>query len=693
MRKLCCMILAGLITTFYTFAGEVLYEDFSANQEGSWAVRTGSGSVVFSNETVMIAPNLNAQPSSSYHAFAPTVLLDGDVLRMTVDISTDDLDARNRDIRIALGNASTPITGVSSTLAVPLSGYLITFPVNSGTDPRISWIDSSGGDQNFFNAATATIGDPSLDNNVYLDATPKTAVFEITRVDTNLVFSGSLDGVEFGFAVTASVPNVVSNYAFNTAGLGYAYAAGQTGTFDNVKVELNPNPDAVELFSTTFDDALQLNGEDTPINMGGSNNNLIALGDLIPGTGIGGVYYHVRTDDNSDLTAANYAGMTVANNTGSNLTSAVATDCYLEFTCAGGVAYESLTFSMIKFGFAQLGGVTVRSSLDNYTENLLTVEDETQTGSYCGAVDLAAVPGMDNTGSVTFRFYFYDQYEAGQSNRKMGLDNIRITGVPIAKQFFVTDFESATLPGGADTPIDMAGTVYSNLTVSALTNGAGLYGYNLRSSAYADGVFASEAAGSNVAYNLSSAISNDEYMEFTLASPDPVDLDLISFELVKHGFNQNAGAVLRSSLDGFTSDVAVIDAVGGQGIYPGFADLSSNPDFDEISSITFRIYIYDEYIGQNNRYFGIDNIDISGVYWTASGPANQAMLTISVGSGTITVNASNLSADAQNQLQSRTSLTSGLWSDVGSAVTGVASTNWVITTSNPAEFYQVESSN
>jgi hypothetical protein len=674
---------------FTAFAGEVLYDDFSANQEGGWATRYGTGSVVFSNETVMITPNPNGQPSAAYHAFTPTVLLDGDTLRMTVDISTDDLDARDRDIRIALGNASTPITGYSGILSVPLSGYLITFPISgSGADPRVSWIDSASANMNFFNSSTANIGDPSLDNNVFLDATPKTAVLEITRSGTNLVFTGSLGGTDFGFAVTASVPNIVSNYTFNTAGLGYAYAVGQVGTFDNVKVELNPNPDAVELFSTTFDDALQLEGTDTPINMGGTNNDIVALSDLIPGAGIGSLY-HVRTDG----AYTNYAGMTASLNTGSNLASAVATDCYLELTCAGGVAYESLTFSMIKFGFAALGGVTVRSSLDNYTANLLTVEDEITTGSYRGALDLAAVPGMDSAGSVTFRFYFYDEYEDGQSNRKIGLDNIRITGVPIAKQFFVTDFESATQPGGLYTSIDMAGSVYSNLTVSALTNASGMNGFAVRSSAFANGQFASETIGSNIASNLASAISNDEYCEFTLSSTEPVDLSLISFELAKHGTVLLGGITLRSSEDGFTSDLVTVTNDTSQGVFPTFVDLSSNPDFDEISSVTFRFYFYDEYIGANNRYFGIDNIDVSGVFWTPSGPPNEAVLTVTAGSETVTISASNLSADAQNQLQSKTALTDSVWGDVGAAVSGVTTTNWVISVSEPASFYQVESFN
>lgn len=687
MKKLCLMILVltGVLTVF---AGEVLYEDFSSGQ-GSWATRYGTGDVVFSNETAVIIPNPNGQPSAAYHAFAPTVLLDGDVLRLTVDISTDDLDVRNRDIRIALGNASSPITGYSGTLSIPLSGYLLTFPVNGGTDPRVSWIDSSSADMNFFNSQTALIGDPSLDNSVYLDATPKTAIFEIARDGTNLVFTGSLDGTEFGFAVTASVPNIVSNYTFNTAGLGYAYAAGQVGTFDNVKVELNPSPDTVELFLTTFDDATQLYGDDTQINMGGSNDHIVALGSLVPGAGIGGTYYHVRTD--GDYT--NYAGMTVANNTGSNLASAVATDCYLEFTCAGGVAYESLTFSMVKFGFVQLGGVTVRSSADNYTANLLTIEDETTTGSYQGTLDLAAVPGMYDAGSVTFRFYFYDQYEDGASNRKMGLDNIRLTGVPIAKQFFAADFESATQLGGADTPIDMAGSVYSNLTVSTLTNGAGMNAFAIQSSAYADGLFASEAAGSNIASNLASAISNNEYCEFTVSSTESMDLNLISFEMAKHGFGPLAGVTLRSSEDGFTSDLVSVTNDLNQGAFPTFVDLSSNPDFDEVSSVTFRFYIYDEYVGQNNRYIGVDNIDVSGVFSSEALPPNSAILTITAGSGTVTVSASNLSTAAQNQLQSRVSLTGGIWGDVGAAVTGVSATNWVLSTSSPSVFYQVESSN
>jgi hypothetical protein len=668
---------------FTAFAGEVLYEDFSGGQ-GHWVIRGGDS--FFSNETAYAAANANGQPGAVYQDFDPVTLQDGDTLRLTVEVATDDTTARNRDIRVGLCLADPIFTGSSETV----SGYSISVPSGgSGTDPRIAWVQDPGGGINFFNSQTALVGDAALDNNVWVSETPKTWVVQVDRVGSNLVFSGSLDGTAYGTAVTASVPNIVSNYTFNTVGLAHVYGSGYKAAYDNVKVEYNPNPETIELFTTTFDDALQLSGLDTPINMGGTNNNLVALSDLSFGAGVGGNYFHVRTD--GDFT--NYAGTTVINNTGSNLTSAVATDCYYEFTCAGGVAYESLSFSMIKFGFTQLAGVTVRSSLDSYTADLLTVTDETSAGSYRGTVDLAAVSGMDSAGSVTFRFYLYDQYDGTAGNRKMGVDSIRITGVPIAKQFFVTDFESATQAGGVDTPIDMAGSVYSNITISALTNGAGMENYYLRSSVSADGVFASEVAGSNIASNLASAVSNEEYCEFALSSTEPVDLNLIRFEMAKNGFAQLAGITLRSSADGFTSDLLTVTNDTSAGRYPTFVDLSSNADFDEISSVTFRFYLYDEYGTQNNRYFGVDNIDVSGVFSADALPPSAAVLTITSGSGTVTVSASNLSTDAQNQLQSRASLASGTWGDVGSAVTGVAATNWVISTSNPAEFYQVESSN
>ncbi len=70
----------------------------------------------------------------------------------------------------------------------------------------------------------------------------------------------------------------------------------------------------------------------------------------------------------------------------------------------------------------------------------------------------------------------------------------------------------------------------------------------------------------------------------------------------------------------------------------------------------------------------------------------QAQLVIEVSSGLVTVAADNLSFAASHQLQSRAGMTSGSWSNLGAAVTGVVSTNWVLTPAEPASFYRLQTS-
>jgi hypothetical protein len=69
----------------------------------------------------------------------------------------------------------------------------------------------------------------------------------------------------------------------------------------------------------------------------------------------------------------------------------------------------------------------------------------------------------------------------------------------------------------------------------------------------------------------------------------------------------------------------------------------------------------------------------------------QAQLVIEVSSGLVTVTADNLSVAASHQLQSQTGMTLGSWSNLGASVSGVVSTNWVLSPSEPATFYRVQS--
>lgn len=235
-------------------ASVIVDENFSGGQ-GSWAIRASVDKVVFADGVVKVSPNPSTgQPGAAYLAFSTVTLQDGQTLRMTVNVANTRtaLKATDRDVRIGLGFADAAITGTSTTLAVPLDGYSLSAPsAGSGTDPRASWIDANGGAINFFNSATATVGDMALNNGVSIGTSLGTWVWEVTRSGSDLIFSGSLNGTAFTSTATATGANVVQNFQFNTVGLAYAYSTGEIATFDNLKIEVIPEPASLSLIGLT----------------------------------------------------------------------------------------------------------------------------------------------------------------------------------------------------------------------------------------------------------------------------------------------------------------------------------------------------------------------------------------------------------------------------------------------------------
>ncbi len=237
------MITAVLCIMFARTASAVvvLQDDFSGGK-GAWVARAiAGGAIAFTDGAVKISPDVRKeQPVSVFRDIGTVVLRDGDTLRITVDVSTSFTTAKDRDLRIGLGFSNPAISGDSTVLLVPLTGYICGIPsAGSTADPRIIWVNAGGGSLNFFNSSTATVGNPALDNKVSASSSPKTWVFEITRNGNELVFSGSLGGNPFG-KVIASGDRVINGFQFNTVGLSYAYAGGQTAMYDNLKVEVIP---------------------------------------------------------------------------------------------------------------------------------------------------------------------------------------------------------------------------------------------------------------------------------------------------------------------------------------------------------------------------------------------------------------------------------------------------------------------
>lgn len=221
----------------------------SFDSQGSWVSRAPAGGGATFTGQATITGATNGQPSALYHSFSSQTLADGETLRLSVDVSTPNTTSRARDIRVAFGFANPLISGDGTAVGVPLSGYLLTLPSGGNTtDPRVSWTDNGGSDINFFNTGSSTvIGSPGLSNTVSVGTSFVPLVYEITRTGTDLSFTGSLDGTAFTGSVLATGADVISGYQFNTVGLAYLFQPGQTANFDNLTVELIPEPSSLGL--------------------------------------------------------------------------------------------------------------------------------------------------------------------------------------------------------------------------------------------------------------------------------------------------------------------------------------------------------------------------------------------------------------------------------------------------------------
>jgi hypothetical protein len=124
-----------------------------------------------------------------------------------------------------------------------------------------------------------------------------------------------------------------------------------------------------------------------------------------------------------------FIGDVAGTNPGTNLVSAVVSNAYIQFavTAPLSTSFTNLSFAMRGFGATNSAWVTVRSSVDNYTADLVTVSGSLN-GLYPTNVNLSAVSGFLNTNLVTFRFYLYDTY-SGSSNRRIGVDDVSVETV------------------------------------------------------------------------------------------------------------------------------------------------------------------------------------------------------------------------------------------------------------------------
>jgi len=208
-----------------------------------------------------------------------------------------------------------------------------------------------------------------------------------------------------------------------------------------------------------------------------------------------------------------------------------------------------------------------------------------------------------------------------------------------AAPFTVTyDFEDTNTPRqkGNVTGGGAANVTATDATLDTLANS----GF----SSTTDSIF---VRSDDTADNETDAVSGDDYIEFTItaATGYQFDLDSLSYQIFAEDRDTAAGngitinTFVRSNAElvdytttltgSAISDSGVDNSLNGPPNYiadgaTANVDLSSDTDFDDLTSVTFRLYVYDDKDVFNN-FSRIDNIVFDGDVSLIPEPASLAM--------------------------------------------------------------------
>ena len=135
-----------------------------------------------------------------------------------------------------------------------------------------------------------------------------------------------------------------------------------------------------------------------------------------------------------------------------------------------------------------------------------------------------------------------------------------------------------------------------------------------------------------VGSDMPDAIANNQFIHFTMTADNVAsyaDLTSLTFDAVRSANNGVIDLAVRSSLDGFASDLTLDSstiASSSTGFTTHTVDLSS-ADFDSVNSVEFRIY-FDNRQADGNGGSGtsFDNIIVNGEFTQVPEPSSLLLL-------------------------------------------------------------------
>jgi hypothetical protein len=277
----------------------------------------------------------------------------------------------------------------------------------------------------------------------------------------------------------------------------------------------------------------------------------------------------------------------------------VANNQFFQFSTSASTGFSlnlsNLTFDAGRGGPSTPRGWVLRSSVDSFSSTIATADVNTQQPTMSPfAVNLAA-PVFQNLSDVTFRLYGY----APGTGVGMFYDNLTLNGSVTAPS--LVRYEA---PGSSFSPT----SVGAHVSASAL-NDTGSWADLQPGDTLPNSVFLQQ----NVASPTPAAgVANNQFFQFTLAPDAGFQMDVfgLHFDAGRGGPSTPRGWVLRSSLDGFLSDLATSDVNTQQPTLSSFdIDLPDAAFQDLASALTFRLYGYAPESGVGMFY---DNLFVFG---------------------------------------------------------------------------------
>lgn len=252
---------------------------------------------------------------------------------------------------------------------------------------------------------------------------------------------------------------------------------------------------------------------------------------------------------------------------------------------------NSVTETVDAVSDPQVTGNVLTNDTDPEGVALNVLNAGTQTGTY-GSLELLS------DGSYT--------YTLDDANAQVDGLNVSET---LTDTFTYTVSEAAPAQWGFTGGSASPSTQGTGFTASDITAGVGL-------AAFAPNEVLGYASAPVLRVNplngttsLDAAVTADSYIEFTVTPDTVLDLDTLEFDIARGGGSQPRGWGIRSSVDGFTSNVDTADVPTQR---PNFTNVSvdlSGAEFQNLTSpVTFRIYVYTPSSGSSLEF---DNITLN----------------------------------------------------------------------------------